>query len=143
MTTKKIGTSLDSEPREWVKAGADDAESVSERIAAVLQAERGRDAWLAEKVLAEELPWTTWLPEAERQMCARELLDHMVAGADTGELLPFSRALTSWRSTAVAWSDPRLARELQGPFAGDGPEAPRPTRAGTGHPRETDSRRRR
>ncbi|MEV5413483.1 hypothetical protein AB0K60_32210 [Thermopolyspora sp. NPDC052614] len=88
-----------------------------------------RNRALAEEVLAEELPWTTWLPETERQECVRDLLRHLIAGADTGELLPFSRALTSWRSTAVVWSDPELARELQGPFTGDGPEVPRPVEA--------------
>ncbi|QYC39100.1 hypothetical protein Nocox_07375 [Nonomuraea coxensis DSM 45129] len=76
--------------------------------------------------LAEELPWLTWLPDAERHECVRELLAHLMAGADTGELLPFARALTSWRSTAVIWSDPQLARDLHGPFPGDGPDVPRP-----------------
>ncbi|MEV5553399.1 hypothetical protein AB0L44_07050 [Nonomuraea wenchangensis] len=73
--------------------------------------------------LAEEL---TWLPDAERHECVRELLAHLMAGADTGELLPFARALTSWRSTAMVWSDPRLADDLHGPFPGDGPDVPRP-----------------
>ncbi|WP_431926642.1 hypothetical protein [Nonomuraea jabiensis] len=85
-----------------------------------------RNSALAEEVLAEELPWLTWLPETERHECVRELLGNLMAGADTGELLPFGRSLTSWRSTAVIWSDPRLAGELQGPFAGDGPEVARP-----------------
>ncbi|MCA1706769.1 MAG: hypothetical protein LC808_27315, partial [Actinobacteria bacterium] len=44
--------------------------------------------------LTEELPWLHWLPEQERQTCIRELLAHLVAGADTGLLLPFGRALT-------------------------------------------------
>lgn len=85
-----------------------------------------RNSALAEEVLEEELPWLTWLPDMERQECVRELLSNLIAGADTGELLPFGRSLTSWRSTAVIWSDPRLASELQGPFAGDGPEVRRP-----------------
>ncbi|MGH3931338.1 MAG: hypothetical protein ACRDTF_15365 [Pseudonocardiaceae bacterium] len=85
-----------------------------------------RDLGLAEELLAEELPWLHWLPEQERWSCIRELLAHLVAGADTGLLLPFSRALMSWRSTAEVWSDPQLARELQGPFAGDGLPVPRP-----------------
>ncbi|MFC5834061.1 hypothetical protein [Nonomuraea insulae] len=85
-----------------------------------------RNGDLAEEVLAEELAWLMWLPETERRECVRELLGHLIAGADTGELLPFARALISWRSTAVIWSDPELARELQGPFSGDGAEVPRP-----------------
>jgi Arc/MetJ-type ribon-helix-helix transcriptional regulator len=51
MTAKKIGISLDPELYEWVRASVDAgrAESVSERIADVLKAERERDAWLAER----------------------------------------------------------------------------------------------
>jgi hypothetical protein len=85
-----------------------------------------RHADLAEELLAEELPWLYWLPVEERHTCVRELLAHLVAGADTGLLLPFAREVRSWRSTAEVWSDPQLARELQGPFSGDGPKVPRP-----------------
>jgi len=87
-------------------------------------ARRHRD--LAEELLAEELPWLTWLPEAERLVCVRELLADLVAGADTGLLTPFARSLASWRSTAEIWADPQLARDLQGPFDGDGPVVDRP-----------------
>ncbi|MEY9946393.1 hypothetical protein [Kitasatospora sp. GAS1066B] len=86
----------------------------------------GRQPDLAEEVLAEELPWLHWLPETERGTCVRELLADLVAGADTGLLLPFARNLASWRATAEVWSDPKPARELQGPFPGDGPQVHRP-----------------
>jgi hypothetical protein len=75
-------------------------------------------------LLAEELPWLTWLPVAERVACVEELLADLVAGADTGLLTPFARNLVSWRSTAEA-----SARELQGPFGGDGPVIDRPEAA--------------
>jgi PHD/YefM family antitoxin component YafN of YafNO toxin-antitoxin module len=71
---------------------------------------------LAEEVFAEELPWVTWLPAEERAECVRELLDDLIAGADTGLFLPFARNLSAWRSTAEAWSDPALVRRLQGAF---------------------------
>ncbi|MDH6142007.1 PHD/YefM family antitoxin component YafN of YafNO toxin-antitoxin module [Kitasatospora sp. GP30] len=90
-----------------------------------------RDRGLAEEVLAEELPWLHWLSETERTSCVRELLADLVAGADTGLLLPFARNLASWRATAEVWSDPQLAHELQGPFPGDGPELHRPDPGGT------------
>jgi hypothetical protein len=99
---------------------------IAARLLAVL-ARRQHD--LAEELLAEELPWLAWLPVAERLACVRELLADLVAGADTGLLTPFARNLTSWRSTAEAWSDPTLARELQGPFDGDGPVIDRPEAA--------------
>jgi putative hydrolase of HD superfamily len=78
------------------------------------------------EALSELLPWLRWLPEAERASCVRELRADLVAGLDTGQLLPFARTLASWRATAEIWSDPQLACELQGPFAGDGPELGRP-----------------
>jgi hypothetical protein len=96
---------------------------IAARSLAIL-ARRQRD--LAEELLAEELPWLTWLPAPERFTCVQELLADLVAGADTGLLTPFARNLASWRSTALAWSDPKLARELQGPFDGEGPLIDRP-----------------
>jgi hypothetical protein len=71
---------------------------------------------LAEDVFAEELPWLVWLPVEARPECVTELLDHLLAGADTGLLLPFARALREWKSTAEIYSDPELARRLRGPF---------------------------
>lgn len=104
-----------------------DAVATGLRIAArslAILARRHRD--LAEEALAEELPWLTWLPDEERPNCVRELLADLLAGAETGLLVPFARNLASWRSTAEAWSDPRLARDLQGPFDGDGAAIHRP-----------------
>lgn len=71
---------------------------------------------MAEEVFAEELPWVKWLPAHEMTACVRELLDDLIAGADTGLFLPFARNLAAWKSTAEVWSDPALARRLQGPF---------------------------
>lgn len=81
---------------------------------------------LAEEVLAEEISWLHWLPENERPHCVKELLADLVAGADTGLMVPFIRDLRAWRATAEIWSDPELAEQLKGPFAGDGEEIPRP-----------------
>ncbi|GAB1817871.1 hypothetical protein [Herbidospora sp. RD11066] len=75
---------------------------------------------LAEEALSEDLPWLAWLPESERLQCVRELLAHLLAGADTGELLPYARARKSWTATALVWSDPETARELAHPFDGSG-----------------------
>jgi hypothetical protein len=77
---------------------------------------------LAQEVFAEELPWLTWLPAEARFECVAELLDHLLAGADTGLLLPFARALREWKSTAEIHSDPELARRLQGPFTTEAAE---------------------
>lgn len=71
---------------------------------------------LAEEVFAEELAWLTWLPADGRAECVTELLNHLLAGADTGLFLPFARALLEWKSTAEIYSDPELAMRLRGPF---------------------------
>ncbi|MCP9621451.1 hypothetical protein FOH10_28880 [Nocardia otitidiscaviarum] len=71
---------------------------------------------LAEEVFAEELPWLVWLPADARPQCVKELLDHLLAGAETGLLLPFSRAMREWQATAEIYSDPELTNRLRGPF---------------------------
>lgn len=80
----------------------------------------------ASEALAAALPWLRWLPDDEREACDGELLGELEAGAATGNLEPFSRAMRSWMSTAEAWSDPELARRLGSAFPGDGPEIARP-----------------
>jgi hypothetical protein len=76
--------------------------------------------------LAEEMPWLDWLPPHERLDCVNELLSNLGAGADTGTLEPFSRAVSEWRHTAEVWADPELAKRLSSRFAGDGPVLDRP-----------------
>ncbi|MFD3702902.1 hypothetical protein ACFWUP_07115 [Nocardia sp. NPDC058658] len=71
---------------------------------------------MAEEVFAEELPWLTWLPAEHRAEAVRELLDDLVAGADTGFYLPFQRNLIAWKHTAQIYTDPALVRDLSGPF---------------------------
>ncbi|MFD0856120.1 hypothetical protein ACFQ07_28030 [Actinomadura adrarensis] len=102
---------------ERYQAAQDALLTLARSMAIVARADRA----LAEEALAQDLPWLTWLPEAERPQCVGELLDHLVAGADTGELLPYARAKRSWKSTAIAWSAPETARALRRPFPGDGP----------------------
>ncbi len=75
-----------------------------------------------EGVLAEQLPWVTWLPQAELADCLAEILSQLAAGAETGSFEPFTRAVTEWSHTAEVWADPELAKRLTSDFAGDGPE---------------------
>jgi hypothetical protein len=76
--------------------------------------------------LAEQLPWVRWLPRGQLADCIDDILSQLAAGADTGTFEPFSRAITQWEHTAEVWADPELAQRLTSPFAGDGPEIPRP-----------------
>jgi hypothetical protein len=117
----------DEENLVLMRAERFDATAAGLRIAArslAMLARRQPD--YAEDLLACELPWITWLPVEERHTCVQELLADLVAGADTGHFTPFARNLASWRSTAEIWSDPKLARQLRGPFDGDGPLLERP-----------------
>lgn len=77
------------------------------------------DRRLAVRVLAQELPWLHWLPEASRPICVQEILRDLAAGAECGLPMRFVGSVEAWRATAEAWSDPDFAREIQGrPAAG-------------------------
>ncbi|GAB3564529.1 hypothetical protein GCM10027445_08480 [Amycolatopsis endophytica] len=104
------------------------AQSGMSVAAHALQALLKRDRPLAEELLTEQLSWLHWLPPDERGDCVRDLLAHLLAGADTNSLLPFARALSAWQSTAEAWSDPELAERVRSDFPGDGPALERPAR---------------
>ncbi|MFI6321132.1 hypothetical protein ACIBG8_26580 [Nonomuraea sp. NPDC050556] len=97
---------------ERFNAMADGLRLASRSLSIIARANRS----MAEEVFAEELPWLTWLPAEARFECVSELLNHLLAGAETGLFLPFARALREWTSTAEIYSDPELARRLRGPF---------------------------
>src|ERR1051326_1558478 len=95
---------------------ADAAETGMQLMARSLAILNRRYPELAEEVLAEEISWLHWLPESCRSECVKELLADLVAGADTGLLMPFIRDLSAWRSTAEIYSDPELLERLKSPF---------------------------
>ena len=97
---------------ERFEAMVDGLRLAARSLAVVARANRA----LAEEVFAEELAWLTWLPAEARPECLGDLLDQLLAGAETGLLVPFARALREWKSTAEIYSDPELARRLRGPF---------------------------
>lgn len=83
----------------------------------------------AAQLISDELPWLTWLPATERRACLSELMANLAAGADTGALEPFARAIREWRDTAEVWADPKLAQRFQAGFPADGPELHQPGEA--------------
>lgn len=85
-----------------------------------------RDTARADEIMQASVPWLHWLPDDDRRNCINELVAELEAGAATGNVEPFARALRAWRSTAEAWSDPELARRLSSRLAGDGPLLGRP-----------------
>lgn len=84
------------------------------------------DPDLAEKLLAEELPWLAWMPRREQTECISEIVTQLAAGAETGTFEPFARVLAEWERTAEVWADPELAKRLTSHFAGDGEVVVRP-----------------
>jgi hypothetical protein len=85
-----------------------------------------RDPGLVADVLAEELPWVTWLPEDDRKTCLKELVDNLWASSDAETFTPFVQVMTEWRHTAEVWADPELGNRLRAPADGEGPELVRP-----------------
>jgi hypothetical protein len=77
-------------------------------------------------LMTEQMPWLGWLPTPERVECLNEILFNLDAGAETGTLEPFSRAIREWQHTAEVWADPELADRLREHHPGDGPILERP-----------------
>lgn len=90
--------------------GRDEALVLMSRMLMRLVSQDGR---MAVRVLAQELPWLHWLPEASRLACVQEILRDLAAGADRGLPLRFLASVEAWRVTAEAWSDPDFDRETQ------------------------------
>jgi hypothetical protein len=102
---------------------------VTTRTLARMAAERPD---LAGDALMDTLPWMAWLPDDDRVACLQELLRDLRAGAETGELVPFTISLAAWESTAIARVNPEIASALRsaGANVGDVRERatiPRPT----------------
>ncbi len=76
--------------------------------------------------LAEQLPWLSWLPDADRLACTTELINDLAASAALHNFTKFHHDLVAWKHTAEVWSDPELARRLSGSFAGDAGKVARP-----------------
>ena len=85
-----------------------------------------RDPSMIDELLNGEFPWMRWLPDAEKALALSDIIGELVAGAETGSLEPFDRAVNEWRDTAVIWSDPHLAERLGRSFIGDGDVIERP-----------------
>jgi hypothetical protein len=85
-----------------------------------------KDRSMIDELLGSEFPWMRWLPDEEKDLALADIIGELVAGAESGSLEPFDRAVNEWRDTAVIWSDPSLAERLRHPFVGDGEVLVRP-----------------
>lgn len=81
----------------------------------------------ADGALAEQLPWVRFLPPAEQDAFAAELLVTIAAAASLGTFAPVSALVEQWRHTAAVWADPGLLRALSLPIEVlDGRPVPEP-----------------
>jgi hypothetical protein len=84
----------------------------------------GRDQELSQRI-ADRLPWTRFLPEADRAEFAREFLGHLEACADLGDFTALARLLAEWKNTAVAFAE-GVGHELARPVKHVGGRVRRP-----------------
>ncbi|ATB28901.1 hypothetical protein MEBOL_002350 [Melittangium boletus DSM 14713] len=75
--------------------------------------------------VTDSLPWTRFLPEADRAAFVEEFLSHLGACADLGDFTALGRLLAEWKNTAAAFAD-GIAPELKRPVKEVGGRVPRP-----------------
>lgn len=80
---------------------------------------------LDEAEIAERLPWTRFLPAADRSTFAAELMSTLEACADLGEFVALGRLVEDWKATASLHAQ-GLAGRLKGPLREIGGKVPRP-----------------
>ena len=85
-----------------------------------------RDPGLVREVLPTALPWVRFLPAADIDAMAGELVATTEAAAAIGNTAAVSQLLIEWRHTAEIHADPDLHRALTQPLDNFGP-VPRPT----------------
>jgi hypothetical protein len=72
-----------------------------------------------EALLIDTLPWTRFLPPADRNEFAQEFAWTLEACNDLDLWAPFGRMLHEWQRTAAVHADPALAAELSRPLDAD------------------------
>ena len=80
---------------------------------------------LDERQIAERLPWTRFLPPADRIEFAAEFLSTLEACADLGDFAALGRLVEDWKATASLHAE-GLAEHLKGPISKIGAKVPRP-----------------
>jgi hypothetical protein len=80
---------------------------------------------LLQELLPDVLPWTRFLPAADRHLLVREFIDVTKAAASVDNVSPIAQLLVEWRHTAEVHADPELHALLSTPRGEDhGPVAP-------------------
>ncbi|GCD44778.1 hypothetical protein [Streptomyces paromomycinus] len=76
-------------------------------LAAIARHEPGRTGLLLD-ILPDAFPWVRFLPDPDAHAFAVNLVDTMRAADSVGNTASVAQALTAWRHTAEAHSDPHL-----------------------------------
>ncbi|MCD0443929.1 hypothetical protein LO763_09865 [Glycomyces sp. A-F 0318] len=71
------------------------------------------------RVLAEALPWSTFLPETDRDQLLSELIEVAQGAASLRNLGPVSVLLEQWRHSAEIYADPDTHRQVTAEPGGD------------------------
>jgi hypothetical protein len=78
------------------------------------------------EAVADEFPWTSFLPEDDRAEFVREFTLILTASGDVDNFTALGQLLHEWQATAEVRSDPRLAARLARPVAAEGDVVPAP-----------------
>lgn len=80
---------------------------------------------LNEDEIAKRLPWTRFLPAADRGTFVAEFLSTLESCADLGEFAALGRLVDDWKATASLHAE-GIARRLKQPLRRIGAKVPRP-----------------
>ncbi len=114
----------DGEPLRLTRAGGDDATRDALSTAARLLAPAATQSPLDFDV-DTRLPWTRFLPDADRKQFVKEFVSEFEACADLGDFASLGRLLAEWKNTASLHAD-GTATLLRRPIAKVGKRVARP-----------------
>lgn len=117
----------DAEPlrlsREPKRGTGHDALAAAARLLAPALSDEARRS--IEAKASTQLPWTRFLPDADRRFFLREFLSQFEACADLGDFTALGNLLAQWKNTASLHAE-GLAEELKRPIKTVGARVPRP-----------------
>jgi hypothetical protein len=84
------------------------------------------------KWLADDLPWTSFLPEDDRELFLVDFARTSAACVDADTYEPLVRALDGWKATAEAYANPGVLKLLTSAHRGSSIPLSRPPKARAG-----------
>lgn len=81
---------------------------------------------IAVRALLDEFPWVDVMPEDAQAQFVKDFARAFQASAELGEWSVLAQTIIEWRSTAIVYADPALAKALSEPIEGDFGPVPDP-----------------